>query len=296
MNQHLHSLSRNLPFFHALCTGKPLTKTLRPVIIDIAAKFHLYKEGGAEIWAEQKVSEIQTIMNHFRRIANHTRWLQATKLLTDDEQKELRGVLDALEQDEHSDGPTTEPSPSKSAATQNTELPAPMKAKKKEKAGEAIDPETDEEVDWIWGSTIPENEYKGLLAAATAETVLVPGGVRQLGNSMKRPAAAAPGGIMKRPAAALAGILKRPAAAFEDTARQLPAKNGGTLYLTTAAEKTYFCIKTEGGAEKTLVAVVSKGQSPNHRELGIQLFRFASTVDDDKDAVKAERGRLLAER
>ena len=102
---------------------------------------------------------------------------------------------------------------------------------------------------------------------------------------------------MKRPAAALEGLMKRPAAALEDTARQLPAKNGGTLYLTTAAETTYFCIKTEGGAEKTLVAVVSKGQSPNHRELGIQLFRFASTVDDDdKDAVKAERGRLLAER
>jgi hypothetical protein len=277
-----------------LCTGKPLTKTLRPVIIDISAKFHLYKEGGAEIWAEQKVSEIQTIMHHFRRIANQTRWLQATKLLTDDEQKELRGALDALEQDEPSDGPTTEASPAKSAVTQNTELRAPIKATKTEQAGKAIDLATDEEADWIWGSTISDNEYKGLLAAATAEAVLVPGGVRKLGNSMQRPAAAAPGGIMKRPAAFF--LMKRPAAALEDTARQLPAKNGGTLYLTTAAEKTYFCIKTEGGAEKTLVAVVSKGQSPNHRELGIQLFRFASTVDDDKDAVKAERARLLAER
>jgi hypothetical protein len=256
----------------------------------------LYKEGGAEIWAEQKVSEIQTIMNHFRRIGHKTRWLQATKLLTDDEQKELRGVLDALEQDDASDGPTTEPSPSKATASQNTDLRAPKMAKKTEKAGKVIDSETDEEIGWIWGGTIPENEYKELLTAATAETVLVPGGVRQLGNSMKRPAAAAPGGIMKRPAAALAGIMKRPASALEDTARQLPAKNGGTLYLTTAAEKTYFCIKTEGAAEKTLVAAVSSGQSPNHRELGIQLFRFASTVDDNKDAVKAERARLLAER
>jgi hypothetical protein len=295
MNQHLHSLSRNLPFFHALCTGKPLTKTLKPVILDISAKFHLYKEGGAEIWAEQKVSEIQTIMNHFRRIANHTRWQQATKLLTDDEQKELRNALDALEQDELGDGATTEASPAKSANPQNTKPLAPMKATKTEKAGNAIDLDTDED-DWLWGSTISENEYKGLIAAATAETVLEPGGVRQLGNCMKRPAAATPGGIMKRPAGAPGGIMKRPAGAIDDTARQLPAKNGGTLYLTTAAEKTYFCIKTEGGAEKTLVAAVSKGQSPNHRELCIQLFRFASTVDDDKDAVKTERGRLLAGR
>jgi len=161
------------------------------------------------------------------------------------------------------------------AARRRARSPSPAAAAPKKAKRRATADASDAE-EWIWprGAT----DYGMLIEEALAAPTVGWGGVCAKAALMKKPAAA-PGGAKEPDAECL---------------RQRPAAGGvGVLNITFAKNRTYFQITRPPTNKKELVIEVTAKMTQDHRDIALQLFRYASETRCDKEALRAQRASLL---